>query len=49
MASLKERWSLAALLGRAENFWAKANAMPLYNNNNLMDEMSNFRDKYLKE
>jgi len=21
----------------------------LYNNNNLMDEISNFRDKYLKE
>ena len=27
MASLKEQWPLAALLGRADNFWAKANAI----------------------
>ena len=47
MASLKERWPLSGLLGWVDNFWAKAKPYTFYNN--FMDEISNFRDKYLKE
>lgn len=42
MASLKGRWPLFAFLGR------KRMPYTLYHNN-LMDEIYNFRDKYLKE
>ena len=50
MALLKEQWPLAALLGRADNgSERKQTQYTLYNNNNLLDEISNFRDKYLKD
>ena len=49
MASLKERWPVSALLGEQIISERKGITYTLYNNNNLMAEISNFRDKYLKE